>query len=84
MLSELYLNADSSVIIEKLMAMKLIASQKICSGTQKKSHPPKGMKFFNRDGENSGWRCNNCGTRRSMRDGSFFEQSRLSLVKLQQ
>lgn len=81
-LSETYLAYDLKKTIELMQNSNLLDKEKLCSGTEKKNHPPKKMKLQNRkeaeDGVN--WRCTTCGTRKGLRQGSFFEVSRLPLT----
>lgn len=82
-LSELYLESDNTSIVKLLKEKKLIADDMFCNGTTKKPHPELKMKFRpinTNDGFN--WRCNYCGTRKSIRTGTFFEYSRQSLTIL--
>lgn len=83
-LSNMYLNSSSEEIINTMKARNMIATQRVCSGTAKKTHPPKDMSFKKRVDTDDGfcWRCNRCGTRKSIRAGSFFEQCRAPLAIL--
>jgi hypothetical protein len=95
-----YLSNSKDEILETLKEKNLIATNAVCTGTIKKPHGEKQMKWRavnsrsnkkpqtstrkqgrrkkQHDGAN--WRCNTCGTRRSVRNGSFFEFTRMPLI----
>jgi hypothetical protein len=108
-IAPLYLNSNPDEILKILKEKNLIADQLLCTGTSKKPHEEKHMKWKvvkprkkqspknvinstrkesrrkrrickqqGHDGMN--WRCNTCGTRKSIRGGSFFEITRISLI----
>ena len=83
-LSEYYMLSSNEEIILKLKEKRLIPFEAKCEGSDKKTHPMKNMRFVPRTDSHDGysWRCNFCGTRRSIRANSFFEYSRLKLITL--
>lgn len=61
-----YLNSNNEDIINIMKSLKLISTEVICNGTSKKPHPEKKMALkYRKEGE-CNWRCNNCGTRKTI------------------
>lgn len=84
-LADLYLKKSPKHIINTMKRKNMIASERICTGPNKKPHPGRKMAYTKRADVKDGhcWLCTRCASRRSIRAGSsFFEQSRIPLVLL--
>lgn len=80
-LAEVYNMMTNEEIIAELKDKKLLVSGYKCKGTQNKPHEEKTMKIVKRSClDGYCWRCNYCGSRKSLRVGSLFEGHRLSII----
>ena len=81
--SKLFLSNDQREVVEILMKKSMLHNIAHCKGSTKKPHVECEMKLIERhDTGEFNWRCSKYSIRRSIRVGSFFEGTRIHVVKM--